>query len=373
MVAPASTLYHSPTGPLELLRYPRRKQELLQAWCSADTLLVEAALGHSPDLKPALVVNDEHGALTTALDPAALWTDSALAAKATADNLERNGHQPVPVQWSTEPPGTAPRLVVMRIPKLLAYFGYQLAVLSRAMPDGSTLLCGGMDKHLSPRTADVLEQYFNPVTRHRGKGKARIFSACKKTGAVIQPAPQQRYYCDALQASLATGANVFSSESLDIGSRFLIEQLPKIQPGEAMADLACGNGVLGFCALRAGTAKQLTFCDESAMAIAAARENAADLGYLEACQFHHGDGFNGLEQAFDLILCNPPFHLGHTVDDFAGRRLLAQCASRLQPGGRLYVVANRHLDYGAALKHQFQSVEKAAQDKKFIVWAASQG
>ena len=370
MVAAASTRYPSPTGPLDLLRYPRRKQESLQAWCSADTLLIEAALEYTPDLKPDLVVNDEHGALATALAPVALWTDSALAAKAVADNLQRNKRPQASVHWSTERPGSDLKLVVMRVPKQLAYFEYQLATLAGAMADDGVLVCGGMDKHLSPQTAAIMEKYLGPVTRHRGKRRARIFSAGKHAGTVIDPPPPPQYFCEALGATLTARANVFSGSSLDIGSRLLIEQLDKVEPGKSIADLACGNGVLGFCALRAGVGTDLTLCDESAMAIAAARDNAAALGLAKAVQFHHGDGFNGLEQRFDRILCNPPFHLGHTVDDFAGRRLLAQCAQHLEPGGELYIVANRHLEYGSTLKRHFQSVERLAQDKKFVIWAA---
>lgn len=370
MVAAASSHYQSPTGTVELLRYPRRAQESLRAWCSADTLLIEAAAAYSTSSYPDLVVNDEHGALCTALAPKAMWTDSALAAKAVAENLQRNGCAPTPVRWSTASPGQGLQLVLMRIPKLLAYFEYQLATLAGAMTEEAILICGGMDKHLSPHTAEVMEKYLGPVTRHRGKRKARIFSAGKKPGATIDPPCSPRYYCEALAATLTAAANVFSAGSLDAGSRFLIEQMDKIPPGESIADLACGNGVLGFCALRAGLGTSLTLCDESAMAIAAARDNAVTLGVADSVKYHHGDGFRGIEERFDTILCNPPFHLGHTVDDYAGRRLLSQSAERLAPGGKLYVVANRHLEYGTTLKSHFQFVQRQAQNKKFVVWTA---
>ena len=56
------------------------------------------------------------------------------------------------------------------------------------------------------------------------------------------------------------------------------------------------------------------------------------------------DGLLGYEgNPFDLLLCNPPFHLGHSVDDYAGRRLLQGAAEHLVSGGRLVAVANRHL------------------------------
>lgn len=369
-VAAASTRYESPVGALDLLRYPRRRKEPLQAWCSADSLLLEAALGCGIPPAGTLVANDDHGTLTTALQPAALWTDSALAAIAAEANLVRNHRTAIPVLWSTQSPGHGLQLVVMRIPKHLAFFEYQLAILTTAMAPGGTLLCSGMDKHLSPQTAGLIEKYFGPVTRHPGRHKARLFSARRQTGASVPPPPPSSYYCEPLGAVLKAGANVFSGDSLDIGSRVLIRQLGRIEPAESVADLACGNGVLGFCAIKVGLGSRLLLCDESAMAVASARENAATLDVLGQVQFHHGDGFLGLDQVFDRIFCNPPFHLGHAVDDFAGRRLLAQCADHLAPGGELYIVANRHLDYRRPLKQHFRHVEVFAGDRKFTVWSA---
>ena len=60
----------------------------------------------------------------------------------------------------------------------------------------------------------------------------------------------------------------------------------------------------------------------------------------------------------------------HSVDDFAGRRLLAQCREHLAPGGQLIVVANRHLPYGRSLRQDFAAVRRAAQNDKFVIWQA---
>ncbi|MCB2068942.1 MAG: methyltransferase, partial [Ottowia sp.] len=97
----------------------------------------------------------------------------------------------------------------------------------------------------------------------------------------------------------------------------------------------------------------LVFADESAMAIASARGNVARLvpDLAGDCRFHHGDGLLAYTgAAAGLILCNPPFHLNHAVDEYAGRRLAAQCAAHLAPGGVLCLVANRHLDYTPVLR-----------------------
>ena len=86
----ADTECQTPFGNFKLERYPSRRREPLQAWSSADKLLLESV--HSLGLPPerALVVNDEHGLLTTALHPGELWTDSYLSVTAVTANLERN-------------------------------------------------------------------------------------------------------------------------------------------------------------------------------------------------------------------------------------------------------------------------------------------
>lgn len=370
----ASTRLTLPEGTFELRRYPSRKREPLQAWCGADLLLLEAARENVLPGTDLLVVNDEHGVLSTVLGPTALWTDSALAAMALSRNIRRNNRCPVSVVWSTgTPPGGAKR-VLMRIPKNMAYFDYQLAALQALMAPGAELVCGGMDKHLSANTPGMIERYFGRVTRHRGSRRARLFSAVRGSEPEKALPVRPGYFCDLLGATLAGGANVFSSGSVDPGSRLLIEQFPRLAPARRVADLACGLGLIGLAALRGGIAETVLFADESAMALQASRDNVETLlGDQAPAQFHHGDGLTGVTGTFDLILCNPPFHSGHTVDDHVGRRLVAHALRHLRPGGRLCLVANRHLSYRKMLRQHFAATERLAANAKFTVWLARSG
>lgn len=369
----ADALCSTPYGDYRLRRYPTRRDEPLQAWCAADLLLLEELhrLGVRGD--QLLVVNDDHGALAVPLQPAAVWTDSALASLAIQQNLADNGRPPVTNVWSTELPPTGVTVVALRIPKQLQFLEYQLAVLGKLLPRGSTVLAAGMDKHLSPRVAGLLEQHIGPTQRHRGQRKARLFSAVRDNRPAVSPEKNTGYYCEAAGGELQSMPNVFSQDRLDGGARLLVDTLAGLEPVATLADLACGNGVLGLAALRRELCRQAVFADESAMAIASARLNVTRLapGLQDRCVFHHGDGLlNYRGPRAELILCNPPFHLNHAVDEYAGRRLLAQCASHLEPGGRLCLVANRHLDYQATLRRDFRRLEKLAQDKRFIVWLA---
>ena len=374
MTADATHL-QSPFGSVQLQRYPTRRQERLRAWCSADELLLDALYGLAFPGEQVLVANDEHGALTVSVNPRALWTDSALAATAVRRNLAANHKAPVPVIWSTSAlPDEPPACVVLRIPKQLPYFEYQLAHLSGNLPAGATVLAAGMDKHLSPRTASLLEHYIGPTQRHRGRRKARLFQSVRDAGIGAPPAPEMCcYFCDELQAELCAMPNVFSREKLDAGSRLLLQQLALVPPVERLVDLACGNGVLGLAAFKMQMAGQVLCCDESAMAVASAQYNARQLcaNEFEHFKFLHGDGLLDYRgAAAQMVLCNPPFHSQHTVDEYVGRRLLAQCSEHLSAGGSLCLVANRHLDYKATLRRGFDLVEKLAGDSKFTVWLA---
>ncbi len=66
--------------------------------------------------------------------------------------------------------------------------------------------------------------------------------------------------------------------------------------------------------------------------------------------------------------CNPPFHgQGRAERPDIGRRFIAVAAQALKPGGRLWLVANRHLPYEAELEARFGKVRTVAQQGGFKV------
>ncbi|MEH6590297.1 MAG: class I SAM-dependent methyltransferase [Halioglobus sp.] len=362
-------LLTTPLGIFQLQRYPPRPSDSLQAWNSADTLLIDAIHKEVPAGADVLVVNDDQGALSLALSPVSIWSDSALSGIAISRNLQANDRGTGQFIASTEYPAGPFSAVALKVPKLLSYFEYQLALLAAVLQPGTPLFASGMDKHLSPQVASLLEKYIGPTQRQRGQHKARVFVATKDQRE-NQPGPgEHTYFCEALGRDLTAKPNVFSRDSLDIGSRFLIEHFSQLGSAEALIDLACGNGVLGLCAERLGLAGTIAFCDESAMAIASARANAGQGN--NQYYFQQADGlidYAGPEA--QLILCNPPFHSNHAVDEYAGKRLIQQCADYLTSDGRLCLVANRHLPYAQVLGRGFRQVEKLAQSRKFTIWLA---
>ncbi|MBX3594920.1 peptide chain release factor N(5)-glutamine methyltransferase [Sphingomonas sp.] len=117
-------------------------------------------------------------------------------------------------------------------------------------------------------------------------------------------------------------------------------------------DLGCGPGTLLLAALAEWPDATGLGIDASDAALAYARQNAAALGLADRVEWRRGDWASGIDERFDLILCNPPYigtdeELGAEVRDhepaealFAGddgladyRRIIPDLPRLLAPGG----------------------------------------
>ena len=107
------------------------------------------------------------------------------------------------------------------------------------------------------------------------------------------------------------------------------------------------------------------------------KERHANLGDMDAgrdlpvhCHWH--DVARGVAERFDAIVCNPPFHaLGRGERPDIGRAFIASAADALKPGGRLWLVANRHLPYEQALGEGFAQMRTVAQQRGFKIVEAT--
>lgn len=361
---------------LILRRWPRRRGERLRAWDAADHYLAntlrEQAAGPA-----TLVLNDQCGALwlsALALGPAWSAGDSWLAWRAVVANAEDNGLNLPRAHWlwPWQQPSAPVDQVLMRVPKEISLLEAQLAWLASFLPEGTPVWLAGMDKHLPPQLVPLMARYLGNGRAGLGWKKARRFQAQAPGRSLAEAPPPATVTVPERGWSLISGPGVFGRRHLDIGARFLLDHLPGVVQGE-VADLGCGNGVLGLALAADNPAARVTFCDESALAIDSARANVAKLGGdPHRYQFHLGHGLDDLERSFDLILLNPPFHRGHALDEQVARTLFRHAARGLAAEGELRVVANRHLAYQPPLGKLFRRVEILAGNAKFVIYRCRQ-
>ena len=158
---------------------------------------------------------------------------------------------------------------------------------------------------------------------------------------------------------------VFAHGKLDEGTGLLLEHLPTLTPGARVLDFGCGCGVIGLALLRATPGLALTFSDVSALALESTRRSLTANGLEGDVVASHG--LASLDGSFDLVISNPPFHVGHREDATLSQRLLQDVGNFLAPGGSLLLVVNRHLRYRAWLEAGFRDSRVVASTSRFEV------
>ena len=365
------------TSELTLHRYPATNDPNLQAWDAADEYLLRELtaeqLQTAANQGPILILNDSFGALTCGLahyQPIAI-SDSLLSQEAIRRNWQTNELEELPLyqQDMLAPLPAAPSLVLIKVPKTLAMLEYQLLRLREVMTPETRIIAAGKVKEIHNSTLALFEQILGTTKTSLAWKKARlIYSQVEERPVIANPYPTV-WPLDNTDYQIANHANVFARASLDIGARFLLEHLPRQKRG-LIADLGCGNGVLGLMALEYNPEAELLFLDESYMAVASSQLNVEKNRPqdLARSRFQVGHSLNGIDSnSIDVIICNPPFHQLQTITDDIAWQMFRDAKRCLKRGGELWIVGNRHLDYHIKLKRLFGGAECIASNSKFVI------
>jgi 16S rRNA (guanine1207-N2)-methyltransferase len=384
-------------GEVELARYPADAREQLRAWDAADAY----ALAHLAESGAGLggrvvVLGDRWGALTTALarasagvaDPApgepadhrlTQVSDSYLGQQATRANLRRNAPDAaVRLLSSRDTPPDRVDVLVVRVPKSLALLEDQLHRIAPALHRDTVVVGAGMVAEIHTSTLRLFERIIGPTRTSLAVRKARLILATPAPGTAHgrNPWPLRYALPDGIGAmsgrTVTNHAGVFCADRLDIGTRFLLEHLPRREGADRVVDLGCGNGIVGTAAALANPDADVLFVDESHQAVASAeatfRENA---GPAAKAEFLVGDALTAVPAgSADLVLNNPPFHSHRATSDATARRMFGTARAALRPGGELWVIGNRHLGYHVRLRRLFGGCDVVAADPKFVVLRA---
>ncbi len=368
-------LLNVPQGEFTLNRLPKRANELLRAWDAADEYLLEMFAEQNGLAAQAriLIVNDSFGALAVALNtfhPTAL-SDSWLSQQATRLNLQANQipEDHVGLINSLEAPEGIFDWVLIKAPKTLALLEDQLIRIRPHLTADSKIVVAGMIKSLPSSVWKLLERLLGPTTTSLAQKKSRLIFCQLDFSITLPNNPYPvTYQLEATNFAITNHANVFSRDSLDIGTRFFLQHLPVNQGLRDIVDLGCGNGVVGLIAASKNPQAVIHFVDESYMAEASARINFQAMGDERQASFKIGDGLTDFKsESVDLILCNPPFHQQHTVGDQIAQSMFRQALRVLRPKGELWVIGNRHLNYPVDLKKLFGNSTVVAANAKFTI------
>jgi 16S rRNA (guanine1207-N2)-methyltransferase len=360
----------------QLRRAPDVEASDLVAVDATDRLLLDTAAELVGACGPGevAVVEDSYGALTLGAvtllgaSDVRVTQDLLVGELALARNAERTGLDGSYRSLSLDAElASGARVVLVKAPKALDGLREIAEVVAASAAPDVTVLVGGRVKHMTLAMNEVLRNSFSEVSATLARQKSRVLVA---RGPRPKPSsfPRSREHPDLGLTVCAHGA-AFAGTKVDIGTRALLRSLDRMAPSATTAlDLGSGTGVLAAALARSRPELAVCAVDQSAAAVASARATAAVNGLADRLEVVRDDAAAGLPDAsVDLVVCNPPFHLGAAVVTTAADRLFAAAARVLRPGGELWTVYNSALRYRPALARVVGPTRVADRDPRFTV------
>jgi 16S rRNA (guanine1207-N2)-methyltransferase len=377
-----------------LRRYPDLEAPNLFAVDASDRLILAAATDvASAAGGTVVVIGDHYGALTlgaaalgavgirvfqdllvselalasnAANDAAAATVTGAAAAAATgSDGSESFRNLPLGYELLV---GAA--VVLLQLPRSLAELDELAAAIARYANPSAVVYAGGRIKHMSIAMNTVLREHFGQLDVSSARQKSRLLIARSPLVSETRY-PLREFHAD-LGLWVCAHGSAFAGTKIDIGTRLLLSVLDQAKPDADHAiDLGCGTGILAATLAKARPALTVLATDQSAGAVASAQATMDANGLAHRVTVVRDDGLSAQPEASaDLILLNPPFHVGSTVHSGLADTLFVHAARVLRPGGELWTVYNSSLNYRPILQRTVGTTRQIARNAKFTVTAS---
>ncbi len=245
-------------------------------------------------------------------------------------------------------------------------------------PRGTLIISGAKNDGLKSYLKQSC-RLFGDVT-HAVKHGACYRASITLNSLADQPLEDKNYPATRLLQSLAQGRycskpGIFGWDKIDRGSAFLIDHLSIFlttfaQPPKSLLDLGCGYGYLA-CEASKHIFSEIVGSDNNAAALIACKENFSRMLTVKNCVIAADAGAQ-IDQHFELVLCNPPFHAGFVIDNRLGIKFLHNTQRLLSASGRALFVVNRFVALEKHANDYFKRVEVVADNGAYKLVALSQ-
>ena len=280
------------------------------------------------------------------------------------------------------PSGLRADSVVIRIPPERVALLQLLTDAFAILRSGGRCYIAGATNEGIKTAARTIEQMFGNARVLSRDSSHRVLSAVKRTAAPVMPDDVDPTILDrdvfrevdvTLRGHafrLCSRPGVFSWEHVDEATSILADVM-EISRGASVLDLGCGSGALGIVAAALSDGGRTTMVDADIEAVRSAERSATVNGVANARALASDVAGSVLGERFDVVVTNPPFHVGKATDLDVPLQFIGDAHTVLVPGGRLMLVANRTLPYEQSIKHRFGNVTNLHDSPRFKVLAAT--
>lgn len=270
-------------------------------------------------------------------------------------------------------PSAAPTQALYRISKEKRVAEHVLQSLWALLPVGGALhFCGYKNDGIKTYAKRAQEAWQCEGALQRGDQHLHVYRFVKQHVAAT-PLNDSDYH--ALhpigllrEQDVLSKPGIFAWDRFDAGSLFLLEQLRAVlaqaAPPQRGLDLGCGYGLLALALLQAGCTRVVATDNNAAALRACAANLERHRGGAEVLVLA-GDCADSVDERFDLILCNPPFHQGFAVEQDLTDRFLQATRRLLAPRGRALFVVNSFIPLERKAAGSFAQVQTMADNRRF--------
>ena len=166
-----------------------------------------------------------------------------------------------------------------------------------------------------------------------------------------------------------TDNGVFSKESVDFGTKTMLESFNTEKENAQVADIGCGYGVISIFLAKKYPTFKFTMVDVNNRVLELSRKNI-ELNKIEnEVEVLESSSFDNVVGTFDIVLTNPPIRAGKKIV----HKIMTDSYEHLNDQGELWVVIQKKQGMASCkklLEETFSMVEVVVKNKGYYILKA---
>ena len=166
-----------------------------------------------------------------------------------------------------------------------------------------------------------------------------------------------------------TDNGVFSKESVDFGTKTMLESFTTNKENAKVADIGCGYGVISIFLAKKYPTYKFTMVDVNNRVLELSKKNI-ELNKIEnKVEVLESSSFDNVEGNFDIVLTNPPIRAGKKIV----HKIMTDSYGHLNAQGELWVVIQKKQGMARCkklLEDTFSMVEVVSKNKGYYILKA---
>jgi len=166
-----------------------------------------------------------------------------------------------------------------------------------------------------------------------------------------------------------TDNGVFSKESVDFGTKTMLESFSTEKENAKVADIGCGYGVISIFLAKKYPTFKFTMVDVNNRVLELSKKNIELNNINNEVEVLESSSFDNVEGNFDIVLTNPPIRAGKKIV----HKIMIDSYEHLNASGELWVVIQKKQGMASCkklLEETFSMVEVVTKNKGYYILKA---